>query len=126
MPPPGIFSLDGTGSGQGAVVLDGSNDVAMIRNRQVGSQPAMVGDQLLVYATGVERLANLTVQIGDVQVAPVSIGAVSNQPGLFRIAIAVPEAAKEGDLPLSLAGNARDGSSWRSNIVTVALDANSR
>jgi len=39
----------------------------------------------------------------------------------------VPDAAGEdGDLPLSLTGDAPDGTSWRSNIVTLALEAISR
>jgi len=67
------------------------------------------------------------VQIGGVQVTPVSIDAVPNRPGLFQVALTVPDAAREdGDFALSLAGDAPDGTSWRSNIVTLALEAISR
>jgi uncharacterized protein (TIGR03437 family) len=122
---PGIFSLDGTGAGQGLVLLPGANVVAMIRNPEVAGQPAVSGDQVAVYATGIERLANVSVQIGEVQVTPVSITAVANRPGLYRIAVTVPAADWEaGDFPLSLSGDAPDGANWHSNVVNVAVDGN--
>jgi uncharacterized protein (TIGR03437 family) len=124
---PGIFTVDGTGAGQGLALLPASAGVATIRNRQAIGQPAAEGDRLIVYATGIERLANVSVQIGGVQVTPVSIDAVPNRPGLFQVALIVPDAAREdGDFALSLAGDAPDGTSWRSNIVTLALEAISR
>jgi uncharacterized protein (TIGR03437 family) len=83
----------------------------------------MSGDQVVVYATGIDRLANVIVQIGEVQVTPASIGAVANRPGLYRIAVTVPSADWEaGDFPLSLSGDAPDGANWRSNVVKVALE----
>jgi uncharacterized protein (TIGR03437 family) len=122
---PGIFSLDGTGAGQGLVLLAGANAVAMIRNPQVAGQPAIAGDQVVVYATGIERLKNLSVQIGDVQVTPTSIAAVANRPGLYQVAITVPAENREaGDFPLSLSGDAPDGASWHSNVVKVAVEGN--
>jgi uncharacterized protein (TIGR03437 family) len=120
---PGIFSLDGTGAGQSMTLLNDTGGLAMVRNHQVAGQPAVSGDQVLVYATGIGRLANIMVQVGDVQVAPAAIDAVPSQPGLWRIAITVPDlAGKEGDLPLSLAGDTADGARSRSNVVTVALE----
>jgi uncharacterized protein (TIGR03437 family) len=122
---PGIFSLDGTGAGQGLVLLPGDNAVAMIRNPQVAGQPAIAGDQVAVYATGIERLANVSVQIGEVPVTPASITAVANRPGLYRIAVTVPAENREaGDFPLSLSGDAADGANWHSNVVKVALEKN--
>jgi uncharacterized protein (TIGR03437 family) len=126
---PGIFSLDGSGAGQGLILLPGtgSNSLAMVRNPQVAGQPAMPGDQVVVYATGIDRLANVSVQIGEVQVTPASITAVTNRPGLYQIAITVPAADWEaGDFPVSLCGDAPDGSSRHSNVVTVALEGASK
>jgi len=124
---PGIFSLDGTGAGQGLVLLPGDNAVAMIRNPQVAGQPAIAGDQVAVYATGIERLANVSVQIGEVPVTPASITAVANRPGLYRIAVTVPAENREaGDFPLSLSGDAADGANWHSNVVKVALEGASK
>jgi uncharacterized protein (TIGR03437 family) len=124
---PGIFSLDGTGAGQGLVLMPDSNAVAMIRNPQVASQPAMAGDQVVVYATGIDRLANVSVQMGEVQVTPASITAAANRPGLYQIAVRVPGADwGTGDIPLSLSGSAPDGTSWHSNVVQVALEGASK
>ena len=124
---PGIFSLDGTGTGQGLVLSPDTNAVAMIRNPEVAGQPAMAGDRVVVYATGIDRLANVAVQIGEVQVTPASITAVANRPGLYQVAVTVPAAEWEaGDLPLSLSGDAPDGASWHSNVVKVALEGASK
>jgi uncharacterized protein (TIGR03437 family) len=124
---PGIFSLDGTGAGQGLVLLPGASAVAMIRNPKVAGQPAVSGDEVAVYATGIERLANVSVQIGEVQVTPASITAVANRPGLYRIAVTVPAADWEaGDFPLSLSGDAPDGANWHSNVVKVAVEGASK
>ena len=122
---PGIFSLDGTGAGQGLVLLPGDNTVAMVRNPQVAGQPAIPGDQIVAYATGIERLTNVSIQIGQVPVTPESITAVANRPGLYQIAVTVPT-AEAGDVPLFLSGDAPDGASWHSNIVKIALEGASK
>ncbi|MEI9972363.1 MAG: hypothetical protein WDO73_10120 [Ignavibacteriota bacterium] len=120
---PGIFTLDGTGTGQGAIVLEGTSDVAMVRNRQVAGQPAMPGDRIQVFATGIDRLNDVTVQIGQVPVAAQSIDAVVNLPGLYRVVLTVPDAvSKDGDVSLWLAGNSPDGATSRSNAVSVVLE----
>jgi uncharacterized protein (TIGR03437 family) len=120
---PGIFTLNGMGSGQGVAELPGNSGVAMIRNREVTGQPAAPGDLVTVYATGIDGLANVKVDIGGVDVAPAWIGAVPDRPGLTRIAVTVPEGAwEDGDLPLSITGNAPDGTTWRSNVVTIAFE----
>ena len=121
-----LFSVDGTGAGQGMVALTGTKGVAMIRNREVAGQPAIPGEQVLVYATGLQQSANISVQIGEVEVAPLSIQAVANQPGLYQIAVTVPEGGEEGNLPLSLSGDAPDGVRWHSNVVTFALERSNR
>ena len=96
----------------------------MIRNRQVIGQPAAQGDQVVVYATGIERLANVTVLIGGVAAAPAAITAVPNRAGVFQVTVTVPSAATvDGDYPMLLTGDAPDGTTLRSNVVTLALEA---
>jgi uncharacterized protein (TIGR03437 family) len=124
---PGIFSLDGTGAGQGWVLLEGTESVAMVRNYRLASQPAIPGDQVVFYATGIEGLANVKVSIGTSQVALTAINPVPERPGLFRGAISVPVSMiKDGDFPFSLSGIVREGTMASSNIVSIAVELNTR
>jgi uncharacterized protein (TIGR03437 family) len=52
---PGIFSVDGSGSGQGAAVSCELRRLAMVRTYRFDAQPATAGDHGVVYATGLER-----------------------------------------------------------------------
>jgi uncharacterized protein (TIGR03437 family) len=94
----------------------------MISNARIASQPAIAGDKLLVYATGVDKLANVTVQVGGVDVIPTAIRSVPNQPGMFQVAVSLPRGLdRKGDPPLILSGDAADGSRVSSNQVTLAV-----
>lgn len=120
---PGIFSLNGTGGGQGWILLKDTNGLATVRNRQLAGQPAMPGDRVLVYATGIDRLANISMEIGAYRVTPASIDAVPNHPGLFQLAVDVPDiAGASGDFPLSLFGDSPEGANLQSNILKIAVE----
>jgi uncharacterized protein (TIGR03437 family) len=124
---PGIFSLDGSGNGQGWVLLKDTAGLAMVRNRRLEGQPAIPGDQVLLYATGIDRLANISVQIAEFQVTPAAIDAVPRHPGLFQVAVAVPDVgADNGEVPVSLFGDAPDGSSLHCNVVRMAVEGGIR
>jgi uncharacterized protein (TIGR03437 family) len=126
---PGIFSLDGAGTGQGWVLREGAktDSVAMVRNYRVSGQPAIPGERLLVYATGVGGLTNVSVQIGEFKVPALAINPVPNHAGLYQVVVSVPNIVmqKNGDLPLSLSGDTPQGN-ISTNIVSIALEANPR
>jgi uncharacterized protein (TIGR03437 family) len=122
---PGIFSVDGSGAGQGWIVLASANRLAMVRNSRLPSQPAVAGDRVVLFATGIDGLTNLTVQIGGYAVTPAVISPVAGQPGLFQIAATVPEAlAQTGDLPVWLSADTPEGIRIRTNAVTIAIESN--
>jgi uncharacterized protein (TIGR03437 family) len=124
---PGIFSLDGTGKGQGWVLLKDSAGLAIVRNRRLEGQPAIPGGQVLLYATGIGRLVNISVQIGEFQVTPVAIDAVPEHPGVFQVTVPVPDVgAVNGEVPVSLFGDAPDGGSSHCNVVRMAVDGGLR
>jgi uncharacterized protein (TIGR03437 family) len=125
---PGIFSLDGSGTGQGWVLREstGTNSVAMVRNYRVPSQPATAGEQLLVYATGVGQLTNISVQIGESKVSAAEINPVPNHPGLYQIVVSTPNVVMQNDdLPLSLSADGPDGD-VKTNVVHIAVEVNLR
>jgi uncharacterized protein (TIGR03437 family) len=106
---PALFSADGTGQGAALAqrVLSGSTPSV------TASAPAMPGDTLYIFATGLGAIdANSrpnplpTVTLGGQQ-AVVQIGvAVSGTPGTYRVTFQVPVATPAGNqaLVLSIAG----------------------
>jgi uncharacterized protein (TIGR03437 family) len=121
---PGIFSLDGSGTGQGWVAREstGTKSVVMVRNYRVPAQPAIAGEQLLIYATGLGRLTNVFVQVGESKVPAAAINPVPNHPGLYQVVISMPNIViQKDDLPLLLFGNTPEGS-ISTNMVSIASE----
>ncbi|HTA45567.1 MAG TPA: choice-of-anchor D domain-containing protein [Bryobacteraceae bacterium] len=120
---PGIFSLDGSGTGQGLVFLENTSSVAMVRNYRLSAQPATSGDGLVFYATGIDHLTNVAVHIGEFQVAPRAISRLPNQAGLSQIVFSVPAGIMDsGELQLSLSGDNPESATVLSNVIKVATE----
>jgi uncharacterized protein (TIGR03437 family) len=126
---PGIFSLDGSGAGQGWILRGSTetNSVAMVRNYRVPAQPAIAGERLLIYATGIGQLTNISVQIGESKVPASAINPMPNHPGLYQVVVSMPNIVmqKDDDLPLLLSGDGIEGT-VTTNVVNIAVEANSR
>jgi uncharacterized protein (TIGR03437 family) len=127
---PGIFSVDGSGSGQGLAFHAGGSRLAMVRNHQYASQPAQPGDSMVVYATGIDGSASVSVNVGGIQVAADSVSPVSGLSGLTQLSFTVPQAATPGDLvTLSVAARSPYGSATdfnHSNQVYIAIEESTR
>jgi uncharacterized protein (TIGR03437 family) len=124
---PAIFSVDGSGHGQGAVVLDGGDKLAMVRNYRFEGQPAAPGDHVTIYATGLDGIENIELQLGEARVAANAVVEMPGHPGVFQVTITIPDSAKAAnDLPLSLTGSTSEGRKVNSNIVSIAVEGNNR
>ena len=120
---PGIFSINGSGGGQGSVVLDDGHSLAMIRNSRFDAQPAVPGDPVTIYATGLGRMMNVRALLGTVSVEPDSIAALEDHPGVFQVKITVPrDVTPSNTVPLLLTGDTPDGSPILSNSVEIAVE----
>ncbi|MFN0165739.1 MAG: putative Ig domain-containing protein [Bryobacteraceae bacterium] len=124
---PGIFSLDGSGGGQGIALLGDTGKVLMLRSPEVLSQPATRQDLISLLATGLGREAfdspnRVHVLLGRFVVTAESITAAA--PGIWQVVVRVPEEAPLGDaVPLRLV-LARPGErTVDSNLVSIALEA---
>ena len=123
---PGIFSLDDTGSGQGLILVESTGGVAMVRNGQMPGQPAISGDRLVLYATGIGSLNDISAQIGGYPALPAGVTPVPDYPGLYQVLVTLPESLSQGgNLAVSLSGNGPQGA-VRTNIVTVAVETDIR
>ena len=143
---PGIYTLDFSGNGQGAVEIAGTSIVAGPSGP--GAQPARRGsDYLSIYATGLGPVtgangeaapadgaaapttllynakATITATLGGVRAPVVFAGLTPGAVALYQVNVAVPAAVASGDaVPLILTvTDSGTGRQYVSNAVTVAL-----
>jgi uncharacterized protein (TIGR03437 family) len=121
---PGIFTVDDSGSGQGLVSLaTDDSKLAMVRNYLSAAEPVIAGDRIVILATGIGTASNVLVRIGEDEFAADSVTAVAGRPGVSQIVATVPDNAATGiSVPLSVAGKLPDGTSVRSNSVSMAIE----
>ena len=132
---PTIFSTNGSGGGQGAVLIAGTGVLAAPSGAFPDSRPARRGEYLEIYATGlgsVSRLqgdgqpktpANLAISrtpvvtIGGVPAAVTFSGLAPGGVGLFQIDAQIPDGASAGSaVPVTISLNGAT-----SNTVTIAI-----
>jgi uncharacterized protein (TIGR03437 family) len=97
---PGIFTVDGSGSGDGVIV---HADNSLVR----GAQPAIAGEQVVIYATGLgatsppfatgtsanqmnTTILPVTVTIGEKPAAVTYRGLTQGSVGLYQVNVIVP------------------------------------
>jgi hypothetical protein len=120
---PGIFSLDGSGSGQGTITHSGTSLMAMIPNYQYDSRAAVPGESLTLYATGITAVREVSVVVGGVEARSPAIAAIPERAGVYRILVRVPSGLADGEVPITLQMKMADGSVVVSNEVLVATDS---
>ena len=139
---PGIFSLDGSGAGQGVVVIANSGELASLANPGIPSRPAHPGDYLTIYATGLGPVDH-EVAVGEAAgVEPLSwvlsevraragtafqevtfAGLAPGFAGLYQVNILLLEGAPIGpEVPVTLQVVLLDGTLLESNEVTIAIE----
>ena len=118
---PGLFSMDGSGKGQGSVLIVGTSDFAMARNYRFKAKPAVAGDQVIVFATGLGALTNLSAEIDGI---PAVVGdAAEEQPGIFTVTVQIPSGIKtSSSVRLALIGTDTSSTLIRTNPVTIAIE----
>ena len=133
---PGIYTATGTGTGQGAILIDGTATLAAPASGPITGQPATPGTFIDIFATGLGPVTNqpasgapapanplarttatVTVTIGGVTATPSFAGLAPGWVGLYQVNVQVPANAPVGDavpVALSVGGVA-------SNQVTMAV-----
>jgi uncharacterized protein (TIGR03437 family) len=96
---PGLYSVDGTGTGQGLITLSGTSLLAASRDYLALGQPAEPGSSITIRATGIGSLngALPMVMIGDVYAQVQSVQAVPGVAGVYEITAEVPLSTQAGD-----------------------------
>jgi uncharacterized protein (TIGR03437 family) len=138
---PGIFTLDGSGTGQGAIVIGNTATVAMTHVDGIPSQPVPAGDYISIYATGLgpidtnlpsghsaplDSLVRVTSKVDvlingiatEVQFAGLAPGYI----GLYQVnALIPPKTAASDAVTVQLVVHRPDGTGALSNVVTIAV-----
>jgi uncharacterized protein (TIGR03437 family) len=118
---PGLYSLDGSGTGQALALLRGTDSVAMVQNYKVPSQPAMQGDKVRLFATGIDALTNIQARVGENLVTPDAVTSISGHAGLFEVLVSIPGNVSGVDIPLSILGDTQDGTTLSANVLYIAI-----
>jgi uncharacterized protein (TIGR03437 family) len=133
---PALFTLDGSGAGQGIVYLAGSSELAASRDDLALGEPAQAGDAVVLRATGIGSPSGPppVVMVGGLPAQVASVGNVSGMAGIVEITVLVPAGVAEGDrvpvylvfrrlnVPAFVRGE-RQNLRLRSNWVTIAVES---
>jgi uncharacterized protein (TIGR03437 family) len=138
---PGIFSVDGSGKGQGAIVVAGTSTLAKTQSAGTPGVPVTAGDHISIYATGLGPVS-CTVALGDAApadypcpltgVIQVFIGETAasvpfaglapGYSGLYQVNAQIPTSTPPGSaVPVSIVVHTPSGSTVASNTVTIAV-----
>jgi len=120
---PGLYSADGSGTGQGAILIDGTTKLAAPAKSKYNGQPARRGaDFIDIFATGLGPVTNqpptggpapasplaqttaaVKVAIGGVPATVTFAGLAPGWVGLYQVNVQVPANAPVGDaVPVAL------------------------
>jgi uncharacterized protein (TIGR03437 family) len=139
---PAIFSLDGSGTGQGLAIIANSSKVAMFPTPEFDGQAAQPGDHLVIYANGLglvdnevalgepaassplsQVLATVRVRVGDVLLPVTFAGLAPDTAGVYQVNLVLSDNVPTGpEVPLSLEVQLPDGTMVQSNVVTIAIE----
>jgi uncharacterized protein (TIGR03437 family) len=134
---PALFSIDGTGAGEGLVYLSGTSLMATSRDYRALGQPAQPGDSITIRATGVDpQSLPPLVSVGGMAAKVEAVSALPGMAGVFEITVtvplgvqpgsAVPIQASFGPLPAEDSSRRHVPVRVRSNLVTVAIEEGRR
>jgi uncharacterized protein (TIGR03437 family) len=123
---PGIFTMDGSGTGQASASIEGGVLIAAPRNYLYAAEPAQPGDHLTVPVTGLNPNTSFmtSAQIGDMYVPVDWVRPVAGWAGVMEVGVTLPAAVRTGDaVSLVLQQLGQDGRTMVvSKPVSIAIE----
>jgi uncharacterized protein (TIGR03437 family) len=120
---PAIFSLDGSGAGQGIVKHSGTTTMVMMPNYQYLSRAALPDEPVTIYATGIATAREVSVVADGIEITPQSTVAIPDAAGMYQIGVNLPPGSEGRNMSISLKTKIPDGSIIVSNDVWIATEA---
>jgi uncharacterized protein (TIGR03437 family) len=123
----GIFTVDGSPTGQAVARILESGRIAMPRDARNAGEPAQPGDMLEISVTGLPTDVDpglVTVQIGNLPLRAEWIRPVPGAAGVTQIGLTVPNTTPAGDfVPLIVQRRLSNGPIAASQTVSIAVEA---
>jgi len=123
---PGIFTMDGSGTGQASASIEGGVLIAAPRNYLYAAEPAQPGDHLTIPVTGLNPNTSFmtSAQIGDLYVPVDWVRPVAGWAGVMEVGVTLPAAVRTGDaVSLVLQQLGQDGRTMvLSKPVSIAIE----
>jgi len=128
---PQILSLDRSEPLQGMISFPGTTEIAMDRNFLIPAHPAQPGDQILIWATGLDAVSHtpgtMSVRLGGVYAPIDSVESVPGFAGVYTIQVRVPDGAAPGRaVPAQLDVASPDGRWFTSRPVSLVIESSSQ
>jgi uncharacterized protein (TIGR03437 family) len=140
---PGIFTLDGSGTGQGAIVTANTATLAMQHVDSLPSQPAKAGDFISIYATGLGPVfpnvpngqptplnpstlltPKVDVLINGLATEVPFAGMAPGYVGVYQVNAKIPPNTPPSNaVSVQIVVHLPDGTGALSNVVTIAVAA---
>ena len=138
---PGLFVVNG--NNQGAVLIAGTNLIAMPTTDGIPSRPAKQGEYLAIFADGlgpvqemqfpgvpapldhlVLAIDHIVVVVGTLELTPSFAGLAPGEAGLYQVNVQLTTDVPVGDsIPIYVKVTLKDGTLKQSNSVNVAIQA---
>jgi uncharacterized protein (TIGR03437 family) len=123
----GIFTVDGSPTGQAVARIQESGRIAMPRDARNAGEPAQPGDMLQIAVTGLPTDVDprlVTVQVGDLPVQAEWVHPMAGVADIALIKVTLPDAAPVGDsVPLAVQWRFPGGRVAASQPVSVTIEA---
>lgn len=122
---PGLFSADGSGSGQALARRSGSPDVAAIPNARLSGKPALPDDSVSFLATGIdcsqETVGNLSLKLDQYPIPVTALRPLAGHAGICEIQVSIPASVLGDAVPARLQFVGSDGRKIESNETTISV-----
>ncbi len=121
---PGLFTINGAGTGQALAMQDGSLDLAAIPNARYAAKPALADDMVAFRATGIDcdrqTAARLSLKLGTYLVPAAAATPAPGYAGVCEITARIPSLAGDA-IPVTLIVLQSDGQEVVSNEGTIGV-----
>ena len=120
---PAIFTVDGSPQGQALAIRANSAELAALPNFRSRARPALSGDQVSIWATGIDCAVSpkLWLNLGGQSVAVDSAQPVSQMAGVCEISFRIPANVAGDAVSLMIETMRTDASVAVSNRTSVAV-----